>query len=200
MNRAIQARALVVIFWAVGMPLMALSFVAIPRALSAAALPVGAAWAVVPVLGLVTVVSCIRALLRMDARAGGARFDRQWLGRYYVEILTAFLVYLALSTAAVTVAPSIRDSSIRTLLGLAPSLGMLLIFAAIVRWVRRADDYHRARLLESFAITAAVTAFWTSSYSFLEAVGFPKLNTLWIPVGMTTTWFAWSIGRAVLGR
>jgi hypothetical protein len=136
----------------------------------------------------------------MDARAGGVRFERQWLGRYYAEFLIAFLVYLALSTVAVTVAPTVHDSGIRTLVGLAPSLGMALIIIAIVRWVRRADDYHRARLLESFAVTAAVTAFWTSSYSFLETVGFPRLNTFWIPVGMTTTWFAWSIGRALLGR
>lgn len=200
MNPAIQARALVVVFWAVGVPLMTLSFVAIPRALTPGPLPARAAWVVVPVLGLLTVVSCILTLLRMDARAGGVRFERQWLGRYYIEILVAFLVYLALSTAAVTVGPTVRDPNIRTLVGLAPTLGMALIIVAIVRWVRRADDYLRARLLESFAVTAAVTAFWTCSYSFLEVVGCPRLDTFWIPISMTTTWLAWSIGRALLGR
>jgi len=199
-NPVLLARVLVVVFWAVGMPLAALSFVAIPRALSAGPLLTRVGWAVVPVLGLLTVILCIRTLLRMDARAGGARFDRQWLGRYYVEILIAFIVYLMLSTVVVTVAPGMRDSGLRTLIGLVPSLGMALIIAVIMRWLRNADEYHRARLLESFAVTAAVTVFWTSSYSYLEMIGLPRLNSFWVPVVMTTTWFVWSIGRAIVGR
>jgi hypothetical protein len=200
MNRAMQARILVVVFWAVGIPLTVLSFVAIPHVLSAGPLSSRAAWAAVPLLGLLVIVSCIRTLLRMDARAGGARFDRQWLGRYYVEALIAFVVYISLTAVAVKIAPTAHDHSIRVLAGLAPSAGMALIIAAIVRWVRRADDYHRARLLESFAVTAAVTAFWTSGYSFLEVAGFPRLHAFWIPVGMAATWLAWSAGRALPGR
>jgi hypothetical protein len=199
-NRALQAKILVLVFWVVGAPLMALSFIALPRVLSPGSLPARAAWAMVPALGVVTVVFCIRTLLRMDARAGGATFDRRWLGRYYVEIFIAFIVYAVLFAVTVNIAPTMRDSRTQLLAGLIPSLGLALIIAAIVRWVRRADDYHRTRLLESFAVTAAVTAFWTSSYSILEIVGYPRLPLYWVPVGMTVTWFAWSVGRALLRR
>lgn len=200
MNQAAQAKLLILLFWAVGIPLMVLSFVAVPRMLSPGSLPIRATWALVPVLGLITVVTCLRALLRMDARAGGAAFNRRWLGRYYVEILIAFIVYVVLFGVTVRIAPTVRDPDSHLLIGLLPALGLGLIVAAIVRWVGRADDYHRARLMESIAVTAAVTAFWTCSYSILEAVGFPRLHLFWVPVGMTVTWFVWSGGRALLGR
>ena len=115
-------------------------------------------------------------------------------------ILIAFIVYLVLSTVVVTVAPGMRDSGLRMLVGLVPSLGMAFIILVIMRWLRNADEYHRARLLESFAVTAAVTVFWTSSYSYLEMIGLPRLNSFWIPVVMMITWFVWSIGRAIIGR
>ncbi len=176
MNLAARARILVLIFWAVGVPLIVLSFVAIPRALNPAA-PAGRwSWFLVPVLGLGAAIWCIRTLLRISARAGGAVFERRWLGRYYVELLIAVIVYLALFTITVKVLPIIQDPAVRILIGLAPAVGLVLIFVAVVRLVQRADDYHRVRLLPSFAATAAITALWTSCYALLEGLGFPKLH------------------------
>ena len=127
-------------------------------------------------------------------------FERRWLGRYYVELLIAFIVYLALFTVAVKIVPTAQNPAVRTLAGLAPAVGLVLIFVAVVRLVDRADDYHRVRLLQSFAATAVITALWTSCYALLESLGFPKLHMFWIPNSMTATWAAWSIGRALLGR
>jgi hypothetical protein len=109
-------------------------------------------------------------------------------------------VYLGLVTVAARFVPSAQSPAIRTVVGIAPAVGLVLIFVAVVRLVQRADDYHRTRLLQSFAVTAAVTALWTSCYALLESLGFPKLNMFWIPMGMTATWACWSIGRALLGR
>ena len=67
MNLATRVRILVVIFWAIGMPLIVLSFVAIPLALNPAAPASRLLWILVPVLGLAVSISCIRALLRMSA-------------------------------------------------------------------------------------------------------------------------------------
>ena len=181
MNLATRVRILVVIFWAIGMPLIVLSFVAIPLALNPAAPASRLLWILVPVLGLAVSISCIRALLRMSARAGGAVFERRWLGRYYVELLIAFIVYLALFTVAAKIVPTAQNPAVRTLAGLAPAVGLVLIFVAIVRLLYRADDYHRVRLLQSFAATAAITALWTSCYALLESLGFPKLHMFWIP-------------------
>ena len=200
MNPVSKARLLVVLFWLVGVPLTVLSFVAIPRALNPSAPASRWLWILAPVLGLAVAISCIRALLRLGARAGGAVFERRWLGRYYIELLSAFIVYLALFALAVRIVPTAQDTTVRTLAGLAPAVGLVLIFVAVVRLVQRADDYHRARLVLSFAVTAAVTGLWTSCYALLESLGFPRLNMFWIPISMTATWGAWSIGRAVLGR
>jgi hypothetical protein len=200
MTLATRARILVAVYWTVGVPLTALSFVAIPRALDPAASASRLLWILVPVLGLAVAISCIRALLRMDARAGGAVFERRWLGRYYVDLLVAFIVYLALFAVAVRIVPNTQNPAVRMLAGLAPALGLVLIFVAVVRLVLRADDYHRARLLLSFTVTAGVTSLWTSCYALLESLGFPKLNMFWIPMSMTATWAVWSIGRALLGR
>jgi energy-converting hydrogenase Eha subunit E len=200
MNLASRARILVVVFWAVGAPLVLLSFVAIPRALNPAAGASRLLWILVPVLGLAVAITCLGGLLRMSARAGGAVFERRWLGRYYLELLIAFVVYLALFTVAVKIVPTAQSPTVRTLAGLAPAVGLVLIFVAVVRLVRRADDYHRARLLLSFAVTAGVTSLWTSCYALLESLGFPRLHMFWIPLSMTVTWGAWSIGRALLGR
>ena len=200
MNPATRARILVVVFWAVGVPLILLSFVTVPRALNPAATASGLLWILVPVLGLAVAIWCIRALLLLSARAGGAGFERRWLGRYYVELLGAFIVYLALFSVAARIMPAARNPTTRTIAGLAPAVGLILIFIAVVRLVQRADDYHRARLLQSFAVTAAVTALWTSCYALLESVGFPQLHMFWIPMSMTVTWGTWSTGRALLGR
>src|SRR5882762_6808362 len=112
-----KARILVVVFWALGVPLVVLSFVALPRALSEGSLATRVLWTSVPLLGLLIAVSSIRTLLRMDARAGGAAFDRKWLGRYYLEVLVAFTIYLALFTVAVKIAPTTQDPGVRALVG-----------------------------------------------------------------------------------
>ncbi|HUK01508.1 MAG TPA: hypothetical protein VLW26_04440 [Steroidobacteraceae bacterium] len=200
MNPLMKARVLVLLFWVLGMPLLVLSFVAVPNAFSPGPLLARVSWSFVPVLGLIVAGTCILTLLRLDARSGGARFDRQWLGRYYVEALVGFIVYLALFTVGVTVAPTVQDPTLRVLIALAPAAGIALIIVAVVRLVRRADEYHRARMLQSSAVAAAFTVLWTSCYSFLEIIGFPKLHMAWIPNSLMAVWLGWGAGRALLGR
>ena len=72
------------------------------------------------------------------------------------------------------------QGSTRSALILTPILPTLLILATAY-WVYKAcDEYIRARILKSVAITAAVVALSTSSYFILELFGFPRLSMLWI--------------------
>jgi len=199
-SAAVKAKMLVAAFWILGMPLLSLSVVAGSRALAPGPAHTRAAWALLPLSGLMVSGFCLRALLRLDAGAGGAKFDRRWYGRYYVEAFTALIIYVVLAVAAVTFAPVVKTPGLRWILAAAPSLGLTLIVVSIVRWVRRADDYHRERLMASFSATAAVTLVWTSSYVFLEAMGLPRLDIYWIPIVMAGTWGVWMSGRALLGR
>jgi len=191
---------LIGLFWAVAVPLLVVSPVAIEQAARPGPLLVRATWTLVPVLGLLVAIGSLASLLRMAARAGEARFFRQWLSRYYIELFIAIVVYLALLGAAVTLAPILTDPTLHVLVSLAPSAGIALCIVAVIRWVRRADEYHRRRLLESFAVAAAATVLWTTAYSQLEWAGFPRLNMAWVPDSMFVTWLAWSAGRAALGR
>jgi hypothetical protein len=195
-----QARLLVALFWVIGMPLTILSFTAVPLAVRPGPLLERILWALVPVVGPGTLVLSARALLRLQRLRGGARFFLQWNGRYYVELLCAFLVYLATGALAELLVPQLADGTGRVLVSLAPTAGLALMIAAVVRWVRRADEYHRARLLESFAVTAGVTVLWTSGYAWLTAAGVPSPPIQWVPGLMVLVWALWSMGRAALSR
>jgi hypothetical protein len=172
----------------------------IPRALQPGDPLTRAAWVAFPVVGFAIVIACLFVLWRRQLRAGEGVFERRWLGRYYVELFIAALVYIALSIACVRLIPTTDEPVPRALTGLAPALGIGLIFIAIVRWVRRADEFQRARLLESFAVVAAATGFWTWSYGFLEVAGFPRLSMFWVWSVMVAVWLVWSGARAVLKR
>jgi hypothetical protein len=200
-NPGATNRLLVGFVWSIGMPMIVLGgLYGIPTALLPGAVLIRAAWAAVPVVGFAIVIACIFALWRRQVRTSGAVFERQWLGRYYVELLVAALVYIVLSIACVRLIPTIQDPVQRTLAGLAPAIGIVLILIAIVRWVRRADEFQRARLIESFAVVAAATGLWTWSYGFLEVAGFPRLSMFWVWGVMTAVWLIWSGARAMLQR
>jgi len=201
MNRGATNKLLVGFVWSIGVPMIVLGgLYGIPRALLPGEVLTRAVWAAVPVVGFAIVIACIFTLWRRQVRAGGAVFERRWLGRYYIELLIATLVYIALSIASVRLISTIREPVWRALAGLAPTVGIVLILIAIVRWVRRADEFQRARLLESFAVVAAVTGLWTWSYGFLEVAGFPRLSMFWVWGVMVAVWLIWSGARAMFQR
>ncbi len=201
MNQHTSSKLLVGLFWLIGMPMFVLGdMYGLPVALQPGSPLSRVAWGAIPVVGLAVAIGCIATLLRRHARTGGAVFDRRWYGRYYVEVLIATIVYIALCIACALLLKIIADSTLRVLVGLAPSVGIALIILAMVRWVMRADEFQRKRLLESFAVVAAITALWTWSYGILELVGFPRLSMLSVWPVMVALWIAWSGARAMLRR
>ena len=55
----------------------------------------------------------------------------------------------------------------------------------------------RQQAMEAVLIAFLVVAFGTFAYGFLEGIGFPKLDTIFILPIMT---FAWGFGRALTAR
>ena len=74
---------------------------------------------------------------------------------------------------------------LQTALFVAPMLPFLLAVWAIVRQIRRSDEFIRKVTLEHVAIAAAVTAGWTFTYGFLENARYPRLSmfTVWPVMG-----------------
>jgi hypothetical protein len=79
-------------------------------------------------------------------------------------------------------------------------LPFLLAVRAIVRQIRRSDEFMRKTMVEHIAITAAVTAGWTFTYGFLENAGYPRLSMFTVWPAMGATWLILGIVENVRHR
>jgi len=111
------------------------------------------------------------------------------------EMWGALLLYAAVLVVALGVAKDMQPGAAQTALYVSPMLPFLLAVWAVVRRIRRSDEFIRKTSLEHIAIAAAVTAGWTFTYGFLENAGFPRLSmfTVW-PV-MGTAWAVLAIAE-----
>jgi hypothetical protein len=126
--------------------------------------------------------------------------EHKILYRYLAEMLAAFCLYAVVLVVSIDVGRPMPAGIGRTLLLVSPMAPFLLIVVAIVRQVRRSDEYIRLQMLENIVIAAGVTAGWTFTYGFLENAGFPRLSmfTVW-PV-MGAVWAVTAIVRCMANR
>ena len=105
--------------------------------------------------------------------------------RYHIELFSGLALYTVLLIVAIKYAPGLSDKSLRTALWVSPMLGFGLALLAIIKALRRMDEYSHIRSLEAIAIAAAVTAGWTFTYGLLENAGYPRLSmfTVWPVMG-----------------
>jgi hypothetical protein len=104
---------------------------------------------------------------------------------YYLELGGALLLYVVVLALALRLAPDVPSGALQTGLYVSPMIPLLLAIWAVVRQVRRSDEYIRQSTLEYIAIAAAVTVGWTITYGFLEIAGYPRLSmfTVWPVMG-----------------
>ena len=104
---------------------------------------------------------------------------------YFKELFGALLLYAVILIAALTYGQRLPQGTLQTAIYLSPMLPFLLAVWAIVRQIRRSDEFIRKVTLEHVAIAAAVTAGWTFTYGFLENAGYTKLSmfTVWPVMG-----------------
>jgi hypothetical protein len=67
-----------------------------------------------------------------------------------------------------------------TFLALLPMLAVFLIFKAIAEFARSWDELQRKKAMEAMLISFLFTGFGTFAYGFLEGVGFPRLEIIWV--------------------
>lgn len=117
--------------------------------------------------------------------------------RYFIEFNGAMILYIAAVVARGEYARGIADPILRDLLLVAPILPVLLAAAAVTRFYRGMDEYHRLQLLESLAIAAGAGSVIAVSWSFLEDIGLPHLSIAYAwPImaavwGIVAVWFGW---------
>ncbi|KAF1036032.1 MAG: hypothetical protein GAK35_04135 [Herbaspirillum frisingense] len=120
--------------------------------------------------------------------------------RYYKEMGGAMIAYVIVLILSLRYGLRLEHGLLQTLVYLAPMLPFLFAIWAVVRQIRRSDEFMRKISVEHLAITAGVTAGWTFTYGFLENAGFPKLSmfTVW-PV-MGAVWCFLSVKEAIGNR
>ena len=105
--------------------------------------------------------------------------------RYYRELTGALVLYAIVLVAALSFGQRMAPGAAQTLLYVSPMVPFVLAVWAIVRQIRRSDEFVRKTTLEHVAVAAAVTAGWTFTYGFLENAGWPRLSmfTVWPVMG-----------------
>jgi hypothetical protein len=120
--------------------------------------------------------------------------------RYYKEMGGALLLYMLTLVVSVRYGMRLEHGALQTVVFVSPMLPFVLGIWAVVRQIRRSDEFMRKVSVEHLAITAGITAGWTFTYGFLENAGFPKLSmfTVW-PV-MGAVWALLSVSEAIRSR
>ena len=119
---------------------------------------------------------------------------------YFVELMTALLVYTVLLFAAIRYGRPMSDGWLRTLVLVTPMIGFGLMIWAITRHMARVDEYVRQNLLVNTALAAAITAGLTFSYGFLENAGYPRLTMFVVWPVLAMSWGVVGAVRAALRR
>lgn len=104
---------------------------------------------------------------------------------YRRDLWLSVLIYMVLLVGSIHFGRPMADGAFRTAVLVTPMAGFGLMIWALARHLSRIDEYQRARMLESCAIAAAITAGVSFTYGFLETAGFPKVSmfNVWIVMG-----------------
>jgi hypothetical protein len=122
-------------------------------------------------------------------RSGIDMSHKARMSRYFLELMGAMALYVAVVAAATRVAPGMGSAGLKALVCVSPMVPIALVIWAIARHFRRVDEYLRLAMLETVAIAAAVTAGASLTYGFLENAGLPKLSMFVVWPVMGDVWF-----------
>ena len=120
--------------------------------------------------------------------------------KYYWELGGALLLYLVVLIATLHFGAGVSSGALQTAVYMSPMAPCLVAIWAIVRQVRRSDEYIRKSTLEDIAVAAAITAGWTLTYGFLENAGLPRLSMFWVWGVMGVAWGMLGALRCVRNR
>ena len=116
--------------------------------------------------------------------------EKQVARAYKMELWTAVAVYAALLFGSITLGRRMDEGLLRTAVMVIPMIGFGLMIRAIARHVARIDEYQRQRLLETIALSSAITGAVTFTYGFLETAGYPRLSMFSVWIIMGCSWAA----------
>jgi hypothetical protein len=105
---------------------------------------------------------------------------RSW-SRTVVLSMLAYAVVLVLS---IRFLQTHADSVWKIPIAVAPAVPVAFLVAAGVRNVRRLDEFHQRKTLETLAFAYPTMIVGSISYGFLQNAGFPDVNWMYVGVCM----------------
>lgn len=122
---------------------------------------------------------------------------RQSSLRCLLEFGGSMLAYLVLLIVSLTFLRENPDSPWQISVTIAPVIPIVFAMLAVIRFVRHMDELRRHIHLEAIIIAYLATLILCFSYGFLENVGLPSFNTMWVGVAMICLW---GIGQLLANR
>jgi hypothetical protein len=113
---------------------------------------------------------------------------------YRREGLTALALYSVTVAASVYTIEKFPLHGWKIPVAILPILPALLFVRAVLGFLQRADELQSRIHLQALAFAFAGTAILTLTYGFLENVGLPQLNWVWVWPIMGTLW---AVGAAM---
>ena len=109
--------------------------------------------------------------------------------------MAAYVIVVIVSITLINISPS--TAWWRVPLALLPVIPAIFGIIAYMRFVGRIDELQRRIQFEGLAFGFGVAGILTFSYGFLENVGFPHINLLWVFPFMIALW---GIGTGIAAR
>jgi len=118
---------------------------------------------------------------------------------YRRQMLIWAITYIVVTYASVYTLKNagIEHFGLRTLIALLPMLPIAWVGIIIMRFIRSLDEMQQKIQLESVVFSAVMTGLLTGAYGFMEGVGYPELDTVWI---MPMLMILWVVGQALARR
>lgn len=104
--------------------------------------------------------------------------------RYALELAGSGLAYSVVLVVSLTFLRENPDSPWRVPVTVAPVVPIVFIMLVMIRYIRRQDEMLRRIHLEAVIISFLATMMFCITYGFLENVGFPPFNTMFVGFGM----------------
>lgn len=124
--------------------------------------------------------------------------DRVRARAYHRDFWPGIVGYVVVLGAVVALGDLDGTSPWRFLWALLPVLPALWVIRAVVRHVRRIDDYQRGLLLRGLAVGFAAAMIASVTLGFLDVAGLVVPMTGWIVYGIGM--LAWAVATAVSAR
>ena len=108
--------------------------------------------------------------------------------RYRKQSLLALGIYAVVLVASIEAISKFNLGWWRIPIAITPVLPCLLVVRAMLGFFSRCDELQIRIHLQSLAFAFACTAILTLTYGFLQNVGFPSVNWVWVWPLMGSLW------------